>query len=107
MTKSVKRMPKKDLLEQYLRKKDQEYERLCLRCGACCGALEPDPCAHLKKDEKGKYFCEIYPERLGLRKTVRGKFFLCVPIKKILDRSWSGSYNCIYKKLKNSYIFLQ
>ena len=69
---------------EYLRKQEAEqvrYEALCRRCGACCGALDGDPCEHLKRDESGKYFCPIYDHRIGMHKTLSGKHFACVPIR--------------------------
>lgn len=90
----------------YLKQKEKEYEDLCIRCGACCGAYDGDPCSHLKKDKEGKYFCEIYEKRLGRRKTVSGKVFECVLIREILDSSWPGDSLCIYKKLRKKKNFL-
>jgi len=81
----------------YLKQKDKEWESLCLRCGACCGAFD-DPCLHLKKDKKDKFFCSIYSQRFGIRKTANGEVFQCVPIKKILSTPWKRDYNCPYKK---------
>ena len=78
--------------------KERKYESLCLRCGACCGAFEDDPCSHLKKDDEIKYFCDIYEKRFGLQKTVGGRDFVCMPIRDILFKSWSGSWRCVYKK---------
>ena len=86
---------------QYFEKKQQEWEDLCIRCGACCGAYE-DPCEHLSQNSEG-YYCPIYKDRLGLRKTVSGVEFYCVPLKDILDESWPGSYRCVYKKKANYY----
>ncbi|MBN2483428.1 MAG: hypothetical protein JXD21_04425 [Candidatus Omnitrophica bacterium] len=86
---------------QYLEKKEQEWENRCIRCGACCGAYE-DPCEHLRKDEQG-YYCPIYKDRFGLRKTVNGEEFYCVPVKEILSESWPGSYRCAYKKKAHYY----
>ncbi len=85
--------------ELYQDKRRQEYEALCKRCGACCGALDKDPCEHLKPAENNKYLCDIYAHRFGLRSTVAGKKFLCIPIRKILFKTWSGSELCAYKKV--------
>ncbi len=82
--------------QKNLEKKEREWERLCLRCGACCGAYD-DPCQHLKQDENSKYYCEIYPQRFGIRKTVGGDIFKCVAIKKLLSTHWRGSQRCPYK----------
>lgn len=85
--------------QEYKIKKEKEYEALCKRCGACCGVSDGDPCRHLLKDEDGVYRCEIYENRRGLRKTISGKEFLCVPIRNIMSKSWAHSWNCPYKKL--------
>jgi hypothetical protein len=69
------------------------YEGQCRHCGACCGAFE-DPCLNLFQ-ENGKYYCRVYPERLGIQKTVSGKAFNCVPIRELrkLARFYPG---CAY-----------
>ena len=92
-------MPDISTYENYLREKDSEYEALCKRCGACCGATEADPCARLSKDDTGLYFCAAYNDRLGIQKTASGREFNCVPVSKILFESWSGSWACAYKRL--------
>ena len=79
-------------------KKFLEHEALCNRCGACCGALEEDPCEYLKRDFKSIYFCDIYEERFGLRKTVGGEPILCTPIRNVLHKTWWGRSGCIYVK---------
>jgi len=84
---------------RYLEEKENEWEGLCRRCGGCCGAYD-DPCLHLKGDKKGEYYCEIYPKRFGLRKTVEGEEFNCVPVKEILDTHWKKDYLCVYKRLR-------
>ncbi len=69
---------------EYLKKQEEDeakYEALCRRCGACCGALGPDPCEELRKDKSGKYFCSVYEHRIGVHKTISGKQFACVPIR--------------------------
>ena len=81
---------------RYLKEKEDELEKLCRRCGACCGA-EDDPCIHLKKDTSGKYYCDIYPHRFGEQVTVSGEKFRCVPIRDILHTRWKGDYKCAYK----------
>lgn len=83
---------------KYLEEKDKEWENLCRRCGGCCGAYD-DPCLHLKKNKKGKFDCEIYPERFGLRKSVKGEEFNCVLVKEIIKTHWKKDYLCVYKKL--------
>ena len=68
----------------YLLKQKEEhekYEALCRRCGACCGAYDGDPCVHLVKCDNGKYSCSVYETRIGMRKTLSGKNFACVPIR--------------------------
>ncbi|MFA6281402.1 MAG: hypothetical protein WCY05_02735 [Candidatus Omnitrophota bacterium] len=72
------------------------WEAICRRCGGCCGAFD-DPCQHLKKDSNNLYICEIYLNRLGTRKTIRGENFNCVSIKKILNTSWKNDWLCAYK----------
>ena len=51
----------------------KEWEELCLRCGACCGIFDDDPCQHLKKVKEGQFVCQIYDNRLGIQKTGRHK----------------------------------
>ena len=84
---------------KYLEEKEKEWEGLCRRCGGCCGAYD-DPCLHLRGDKKGEYYCEIYFRRFGLRKTVGGEEFNCVPVKEILDTHWKKDYLCVYKRLR-------
>jgi uncharacterized cysteine cluster protein YcgN (CxxCxxCC family) len=81
---------------EYLKRKKEEWESLCKRCGACCGAFD-DPCQHLKKGNFGKYYCTIYSSRFGIRQTITGTKFKCVPIEEILDRNWFGDRQCAYK----------
>ncbi len=73
-------------------------EALCKRCGACCGAREGDPCEHLSQDNEDRYFCDVYDERFGLRKTVSGEPILCVPIRNMSYKSWWGRSQCAYVK---------
>lgn len=80
-----------------LQNKELEWEKLCIRCGGCCGAFD-DPCLHLKRDDKGLTFCEIYDNRFGLRKTKNGEVFNCVHIREILHTRWKKDYLCPYKK---------
>ncbi|HRZ14628.1 MAG TPA: hypothetical protein P5110_03865 [Candidatus Omnitrophota bacterium] len=79
------------------RKKEQEWEALCCRCGACCGAFE-DPCQHLQKTASGTFICGIYEERFGVQRSVGGREFRCVPIRTILDKYWTHDCLCAYKK---------
>jgi hypothetical protein len=90
--------------EDHLKTKQEEWEGLCIRCGACCGAYD-DPCEHLEKDASGKYFCQIYHRRLGTRRTVAGEVFDCVPIQDIMHTHWKNDQLCIYKRyLKTPWI---
>ena len=94
-------------LYQYFEDKEKEWEGLCLQCGTCCG-LYDDPCRHLKKDtDNNQYYCEIYPARFGLRKTVKGEKFWCVPIKKIIHEHWRGDYLCAYKRLIKNNLWIK
>ena len=81
----------------YLADKEREWENLCLRCGACCGAYE-DPCRELRKDPDGKYSCGVYERRYGARQTVSGKKFRCMPIRDIIHMAWDHDQLCAYKK---------
>ena len=85
--------------ERYNQIQEQKYlehEALCKRCGACCGALEGDPCEHLKRGSDDRYFCGIYGNRFGLRKTIKGEPVLCVPIRNMLHKTWLGCSQCVY-----------
>ncbi|MFC1666291.1 hypothetical protein ACFL0P_00275 [Candidatus Omnitrophota bacterium] len=73
-------------------------ERICKRCGACCGIKDNDPCEHLKKDPDGLYLCDIYENRFGLTKTLSGEPILCVPIRNMLHKTWWGRSQCAYVK---------
>lgn len=101
--KAFKRRSKE--LESYFMSKEKEFEALCIRCGSCCGAYDGDPCLHLKKDKDNKYYCRIYPQRFGERKTISGDDFECVPIREILNDSWIGDYLCAYKNLHRRKLF--
>ena len=79
-------------------RQSQAWESQCTRCGACCGAIEGDPCEHLAKDESGKYFCRIYETRFGLRRAVSGRYFRCVPIRDILHQNWPGDQLAVIKR---------
>ncbi|MCF7877336.1 MAG: hypothetical protein K9M14_03305 [Candidatus Omnitrophica bacterium] len=85
--------------QKHLEKKEEDWENLCLRCGACCGAYD-DPCLHLRKGKNNKFYCNIYHNRFGIRKTVRGELFRCVPIKQLLNTHWEEDRRCPYKKLQ-------
>ncbi|MFA4991394.1 MAG: hypothetical protein WC569_02320 [Candidatus Omnitrophota bacterium] len=86
------------LYNQIQDRKYLEHEALCGHCGACCGLLEGDPCEHLKKGEDARYFCDIYEERFGPHRTVKGEPLLCVPIRNMLHKTWWGRNNCAYVK---------
>lgn len=80
-----------------MKKRHAEWEAKCMRCGACCGIIEGDPCEHLYQADDGLYACSIYKDRFGLHKTVSGKPFMCVPIRNILHTAWPGDQCCGYK----------
>lgn len=84
--------------EECLARKAQEYENRCLRCGACCGVFEKDPCVKLVQDPDGRYRCSDYENRFGMQKTIKGNEFKCVTLRQILVGSWAGSWKCAYKK---------
>ena len=88
-------------IERYFEQKEAEWEDLCVRCGSCCGAYE-DPCVHLKRNGEA-YYCDIYKDRFGLRRTVSGEEFYCVEFREVINESWPGSYRCAYKKIRNYY----
>ena len=87
-----------DRYNQHLLEKEKEWEAKCTFCGACCGALE-DPCENLRKTATGKYFCNVYENRLGRWRTVSGKELECVAIRDKLAKgeSWPGDEHCGYK----------
>ena len=89
--------------EEYLKQKQLSHESLCTRCGCCCGAFDGDPCEHLFLDSNKKYYCDIYENRFGTRKTVSGKTFQCMPIRDILfESSWADNKHCAYRKILNN-----
>ncbi len=98
MTNNPKKISDKQRYEQLQEIKAAEWEATCINCGACCGALDGDPCNHLKKTGKDKYFCDIYESRFGLHKTRDGRVFRCVPLRQILYHSWPGDVNCACKR---------
>lgn len=85
-------------------KKFHEWEGLCRRCGACCGSIEGDPCSHLMVGDDQYYGCAIYSDRFGLRHTVSGREFYCVPIRNVLHQSWPGDIGCAYKKVASIFL---
>lgn len=75
--------------QAYQRKKLEECESMCARCGECCGALDGDPCANLTKDAGGAtYRCAAYENRLGPQRTVSGKVFNCITIEKLREHDF-------------------
>ena len=95
-------MSGEEKLQQWLKLKEERWEALCGRCGACCGVTEGDPCEHLRGSKKGEYLCSIYENRFGEHRTVSGKIFKCVPIRQVIRGSWPGDECCGYKRsLKN------
>ena len=65
---------------EYLRKKEAEFEAICIRCGECCGSAD-DPCRNLVKQKSGGFICKAYENRFGPQKTVSGAEFMCVSIR--------------------------
>lgn len=91
--------------QDYLEKKESQWESLCIRCGGCCGAYD-DPCIFLKKSKKDGFYCSIYNNRFGSRKALSGEEFDCVPVKEILCTHWKNDHLCSYKKyLKTPWLF--
>jgi len=88
----------KDQFDAWQQKQLEAWESLCGRCGACCGLAEGDPCEHLVQDSLGKYQCNVYANRFGIRRSISGREFKCVPIRDILHLSWIGDQCCGYKK---------
>lgn len=85
---------------RYFKKQDEllsRYEAICVRCGACCGMTDGDPCASLQNGGDGTYHCKAYATRLGPQKTVSGKSFTCVPIRDVLKYE-SPHPGCAYVK---------
>ncbi|OIO37122.1 MAG: hypothetical protein AUJ75_04770 [Candidatus Omnitrophica bacterium CG1_02_49_10] len=72
-----------------------DYDAFCIRCGACCGSEDGDPCLNLVKDANGGYHCKVYVNRLGAQKTISGKSFDCVPISENLKKG-VRYHNCGY-----------
>ncbi len=71
-----------DNLRRSLETLEKLHESRCLRCGKCCG-VHNDPCVHLKLNEGGEYYCEVYSNRFGWHTTVSGKRFRCIPIVEV------------------------
>jgi len=45
----------------------------------------------------GRYYCAVYEDRLGPRRTVSGKFFVCVTIRELAARK-ALYYGCAYNR---------
>ena len=87
----------KKIFNDIMKEKDEAFEAICKRCGACCGAFD-DPCSNLVKLETGKYACKDYDNRLGPQVTVSGNNgFTCVSIREHIK---AGSLRscCAYRK---------
>ena len=93
-----KSTPEEQAYQAWLFTRQQDAEALCRHCGACCGAWE-DPCVHLLISPEGRSSCNIYTDRFGLRKTVAGHSFTCVPVRVKLGTSWPGDERCGYKRV--------
>lgn len=71
-------------------------------CRTACCHWEGSPCENLRWTDKAKGIgvCSIYDTRFGIRKTVDGKEFRCVPastwIKHVLPPVLCGYYNVIH-----------
>ena len=89
-------MPDSKEYVEYMKRKELEWESLCHRCGACCGAYA-DPCEHLMQGTDGKWYCDTYEDRYGLHSSKGGLRFKCVPIRSILNRHWDSDHLCAYK----------
>lgn len=81
---------------EYQTRKFIEYENLCRRCGACCGIKDGDPCENLSLAPEGSYYCSIYENRFGIRRTIAGREISCVPIRRIIHKTWMGRAECGY-----------
>jgi hypothetical protein len=82
---------------KYLEKSEIEFDKMCSRCGECCGSKD-DPCDQLARDKTGTYFCECYDTRFGPQKTLSGNPFTCVSIREHL-RHKSLRPSCKYLPL--------
>ena len=76
-----------------------EFESLCHRCGACCGAHD-DPCSNLIREPGGRYVCGDYANRLASQKTLSGVSFNCVPIREHISGGTLRT-GCGYAGLNN------
>ncbi len=89
-----------DLLryQEYQKEREDAYEAACLRCGACCGVYENDPCVKLFRESDGRYTCSDYENRYGMQRSIHGNEFKCVSLRRIRFASWAGSWRCGYKR---------
>ncbi|MCM8814021.1 MAG: hypothetical protein NC924_08850 [Candidatus Omnitrophica bacterium] len=82
-----------------LRQQQAAAEARCRRCGICCGAND-DPCVHLRRQDDGQSWCDIYPRRLGTHTTRSGARFRCVEIRALPQGFWPGALHCAYRGKK-------
>jgi len=91
--------------EEYVRYQEEQflaYEKICRRCGVCCGSEDGDSCANLAKDNDGKFYCKEYEIRFSKEQhTLSGKTFHCVPIREIVANCGARP-GCAYEKKINS-----
>lgn len=81
--------------DRWFPSEDFYSDERCKRCGVCCGSTDSEPCEHLRCDDRGRYYCDIYEHRFGLHKTVNGHHFLCVPIRQLIETN-GGYAGCAY-----------
>ncbi len=84
--------------EALTQKQSLAWEAKCTRCGSCCGVADGDICENLEMRTNGLYACRIYETRFGMRKTLSGRVFQCVPLRWIINQHWPGDHLCGYKK---------
>ncbi|MCK5580988.1 MAG: hypothetical protein KAJ18_06915 [Candidatus Omnitrophica bacterium] len=84
--------------KKFQKEQEEKWEAACKRCGACCGAVEGDPCDYLEYAGEGEYKCRDYANRFGRHHSRGGQKFRCVPVREILHKSWAGDKNCAYKQ---------
>ena len=82
----------------YQEEKFRRYESICKRCGACCGAIDGDPCKNLGRDSNGRYYCKVYENRFGPQQTISGKWFNCTPIREVIAHEGARP-GCAYRRL--------
>ncbi len=80
------------------REQFEKFESICKRCGKCCGSQDGDWCVHLTQNPAtGEYYCKVYENRIGFKKTVNGKGFYCIPIRDIVEHGCIRP-DCAYNK---------